>query len=530
MITSKSLVYFFIPKSIHFLGYLPKVLCDNSYLFRYTTHVDQFALQLQKARSRMSSGQYKEAFDLIVDQEVQNLSSLLKKIECLIDIGFILRDEKILKYGLYLLDKHGSEVLEVEDLAPFYFLNLANQLVNMVTLSSYSDEYFGYYQRKELLRARECYEKALSYENLSEDLAYRIHLGLGRILQISGRGIEALSHYQAALKYKPDDPEVLIEKIRLMTTYARLNGSNSRELLKEAWHLSYRIDEEDSPQEGLVLRKQILELVSDREFLEAEEEYPRHSIVTNSEKEHEYTMFSLRHSLYLNLCGFCRKCDFAAGDRARFSSGSLTIHPQQKKRYISLSVSFARLSELYRTGRFLLIDGISDNSDRNYADPGGNRPGVAGYATGTMEYYLLRNAFLHGWSLWEAVKEYLEIFWDRQIPGCESLMDFFHKQGKIRSVWEEIRSPAFHAVYDLYLDCMTGSLQYLLSTFRELSRPLKNGSAIMEVQDLRKKTLKLYSVLRQVILYLGTLHERNEYQDASWDFPRPLYNFINTEM
>ncbi len=479
----------------------------------------------------MSSGQYQEAFDLIVDQEVQNLSSLLKKIECLIDIGFILRDEKILKYGLYLLDKHGSEVLEVEDLAPFYFLNLANQLVNMVTLSSYSNEYFGYYQRKELLRARECYEKALSYENLSDHLAYRIRLGLGRILHISGRGIEALGHYQAALKYKPDDPEVLTEKIRLMTAYARLNGSNTRELLKEAWHLTYRIDEgEDAAQEGLVLRKKILELHRDREFLEAEEEYPRHSIVTNSEQEHEYTMFSLRHSLYLNLCGFCRKCDFAAGDRARFSSGSLTIHPQQKKRYISLSVSFGRLSELYRTGRFLLIDGITHTDGRDYADPGGNKPGVAGYAPGTMEYYLLRNAFLHGWSLWGAVKEYLEIFWDRRIPGSETLMEYFHDRGKIRPVWEETRSPAFHAVYDLFQDAMTGSLSFLYSTYRELSHPLKNGSAIMEVSDLREKTLTLYSVLRHVILYLGVLHERNEFQDPSWDFPRPLYNFINTEL
>ena len=137
---------------------------------------------LQAARGKMSAGQYQEAFNLIVDQEVQSLSALLKKIECMVDIGFIIRDERILRYGLYLLEKHGSEVLEVEDLAPVYFLNLANQYINMVTLSSYNDEFFGYYEGTELLRAREFYEKALSYGNVSTDITVSVHLGLARAL------------------------------------------------------------------------------------------------------------------------------------------------------------------------------------------------------------------------------------------------------------------------------------------------------------------------------------------------------------
>ncbi len=480
----------------------------------------------------MSSGQYQEAFHLIVDQDVQNLSSLLKKIECLIDIGFILRDEKILKYGLYLLEKHGSEVLEVEDLAPVYFLNLANQLTNMVTLSSYDNEFFGYFERNELLRARECYEKALSYENLSDDLLFRIRLGLGRILFIAGRSVEALAEYQAALKIKPGDPDALEDKIQLMTVCSGLNSSNRNELLREAWHMSYRIEkEEDDPDhDGMVLRKRILEIFSDRAFLEGEEEYPLHSIVTNSEPEHQYTMFCLRHNLYLNLCGFCRKCDFAAGDRARFSSASLTIHPQQKKRYTSLSVSYSRLAELYKTGRFLLIDSIVREDDRTYADPGGLKTGLAGYKSGTLDYYLLRNAYLHGWSIWDGIKDFLGLYWDRMDLTHSGLNDFFHDRGKIRKSWLESNSPSFHALYDLYQDCLKGNKMYLHETYRSLSRPLAEGSVIMDISELQDRTLELYKILRHAILYLGILHERNEYQVKKWFFPRPLYNFFITEL
>ncbi|OQY33368.1 MAG: hypothetical protein B6241_08065 [Spirochaetaceae bacterium 4572_59] len=169
--------------------------------------VDTFLVHLQDARRKMSVGQYREAFNLIIDLEVQSLSSLLKKIECMIDIGFILRDEKILRYGIYLLEKHGSEVLEVEDLAPVYFLNLANQYVNMVTLSSYNDDYFAYYSRNELLKAREFYERALSYKNLPVELSYQIRIGLARVLYIAGRGVEALEQYQASLKIPSEQPE-----------------------------------------------------------------------------------------------------------------------------------------------------------------------------------------------------------------------------------------------------------------------------------------------------------------------------------
>ena len=276
--------------------------------------MDTFLVHLQDAREKMSAGQYQEAFKLIVDLDVQSLPSLLKKIECMIDIGFILRDEKILRYGIYLLEKHGSEVLEVEDLAPVYFLNLANQYANMITLSSYNDDYFGYYSRGELLRAREFYEKALSYDNLTAELSFQIRLGLGRILFTAGRGVEALEQYQAALKFKADDRDCLMEKGQLMSEYARINSLNSGELLREVWHLSLTgmSDEtgHEDDQSELELRSRILEQMPDRSFLEAEEEYPLHSIVTNSEEEHQYTMYSLRHNLYLNLCGFCRKCDF----------------------------------------------------------------------------------------------------------------------------------------------------------------------------------------------------------------------------
>ena len=278
----------------------------------------------------------------------------------------------------------------------------------------------------------------------------------------------------------------------------------------------------------MLLRGRIKELLPQREFLDAEEEYPLHSIVTNSEEEHQYTMFSLRHNLYLNLCGFCKKCDYAVGDKARFSRSSMTIHPQQKKRYTSLSVCFNRLGELFRTGRFLLTDAVNCDRRRGYAEPADAKPGLSGYTPGTLNYYLLRNAFLHGWSLWDSLKDYLELYWGEETGRYKDLSDFFLGQSGVRESWCAKKSPSLHAVYDLYRDCLNGRYKNLFARYKTLSSPVRQGVGTADEKALETETIELYRVLRHAILYLGIMHERNEFQNKSWDFPRPLYNFFIT--
>ncbi|OQY33367.1 MAG: hypothetical protein B6241_08060 [Spirochaetaceae bacterium 4572_59] len=304
--------------------------------------------------------------------------------------------------------------------------------------------------------------------------------------------------------------------------------------MKEAWHLcQYSVNlkgDEIEDQQELELRGRIKELIPDRIFLDEEEEYPLHSIITNSEEEYQYTMFSLKHNLYLNLCGFCRKCDFAVGDQVRLSSSSFTIRQNQKNRFTSLSICYNRLMELYRAGRFFLIE--SENQDRKhfYAEPGNLKIGLTGYRPGSMRYYLLRNAFLHGWTLWDSVKDYLLTFWDSPEKDLPSLYQFFHDMKGVKNELSASQSPSLHAIYDLYMDCIKGSRRKLSDTVNSLKHPLQDGHSMsISEEELREQTIELYKIQRSVILYLGIMHERNEFQNQKWTFPRPLYNFFMSE-
>jgi len=477
----------------------------------------------------MDDGQYQKAFDLIVDQDVHSLPDLLGKIECLIDIGFILRDEKILRYGLYLLEKHGSEVLEVPDLGPLYFLNLGHQYANMVTLSSFSDEYYGFFAGAEQVKAREYYERVLSYESVSDDVRFEACKGLGQMFQSSGRGLEALEAYQKALKIRPGSREILHEKIRLMREYALPSLPNRTEFLQEAWTLLIKStdirDADDDGHEDDVLKARLTGTGLDRAVLETPGEYPIHTITTRSDEELFYKTFSSENRLFMNLCSFCRKCDFSVGDTLELSSSSLTIMPGQKKRFVRLNRQYQLMKENYSSGRYLLTDALSTGRHkeylfRQYVDDSRH----TGSTPEGHRFFQLKSSFLAGWSLWDAAGEFISIFWDVENPG--SLETLFFSKKSVRSEWMQTRSPSLHSVFELFTECLSGRDR----TLGQLAERLKKGPASwidMDADQLERQCIRLYAKLNLMIQYLGIMHERNEFSYGIWDFPRPLYNFVS---
>jgi len=477
----------------------------------------------------MDDGQYQKAFDLIVDQDVHSLPDLLGKIECLIDIGFILRDEKILRYGLYLLEKHGSEVLEVPDLGPLYFLNLGHQYANMVTLSSFNDEYYGFFLRAEQVKAREYYERVLSYDSVSEQVRFEAYKGIGQMFQSSGRGLEALESYQKALRIRPDSREILHEKIRLMREYALPSLPNRVEFLQEAWALMMKSantrDADEDDQEDEILKTRLRECGLKRGVLETPGEYPLHTISTHSEEEHFYKVFCHENRLFMNLCSFCRKCDFSAGDTLELSSSSLTIMTGQKKRFVRLNRQFQQIKENYSAGRYLLTDALNSGRQkeylyRQYIDESRH----TGSSPEGQRFFELKSSFLAGWSLWDCAAEFIAIFWDINNPG--TLESLFFSGKMVRSEWLKKKSPSIHSIFELYVECFKGGDK----TLSQMADILKKGSVSwldIDLDDLCRLCKKLYRKLNLMIQYLGIMHERNEFSSWIWDFPRPLYNFVS---
>lgn len=504
----------------------------------YNGSVEAFSLQINTTRNLMEQGRYRKAFELIVNQEVQSLTELLEKIECLVDIGIMLRDEKILRYSLYLLETHSREVEEVRDLAPFYFLNLAHQYANMVSLSSFEPESYGFFKRAEQVKARFFYEKVLAFEALPPRTAFEAWAGLGKMYQSTGRGLEALQAYQQALKIYPDSREILQDKVRLMAEYALPALPNRREFLQEAMTLlkkSSALRAGEDEQEELLLKSRLAQAGLTREELEAEGEYPVNTFPVSGEEEMRFRRFCLDSRLYVNVCGFCRKCEFSIGDHFSLSSSGLTIHPGQTKRFVTLRRLYAVMMGIYTAGRSDLAEALAVCHEPVYWNKSffslGNRQE---FPLKKPAFFRLVSSYLAAWKLWDHGAVFLALYWGHGKASSMETLFFKHPGGEAAGTGEEVKafwlnktSPSLHAVFDLYMDCTRGRDQDLALLANKLSQP--DFLDFPSFEGLAEKCTRLYAKASLLLQYLGIMHERREISGGKWEFSHPLYNFAGIQ-
>lgn len=117
----------------------------------------------------------------------------------------------------------------------------------------------------------------------------------------------------------------------------------------------------------------------------------------------------------------------------------------------------------------------------------------------------------------------MAVFWG--LEPEKDMHSLFYKGKDLKEGWQKIKSPSAHAVFDLYTDCLIGRNKNLARTAEILDRGISHSEK-MDSDELQKNCIQLYKEMNLVIQYLGIMHERNEYSNTNWDFPRPLYNFV----
>ena len=257
---------------------------------------------ITKARKLMEEGEYRKAFDLVIDVPAEDARDLFNKVACLTDIGFVLRDEKVLRYGIYLLENHGEEIAMVPEYTPFVYINLANQYANMGALYSYNDDYWSYYRESELDRAKNCYLKALDAEDLNPSLKGEIYGNLASVYLNLGRRWEALECYEYALSQRSGDRNYLEKKCSLMLEEAHFNDENRQVLFREVYGRAGEVlaDKENyDRQERFKAMEEYLEGRLSAEEKKEEEIYPSGTLETENSFQHYYVGFCVKKGCML---------------------------------------------------------------------------------------------------------------------------------------------------------------------------------------------------------------------------------------
>ncbi|MDC7220130.1 MAG: hypothetical protein PQJ59_09330 [Spirochaetales bacterium] len=469
---------------------------------------------ISRARQLMDDGEYRKAFDLIIDHPVEDARDLFNKIACLTDIGFVLRDEKVLRYGIYLLENHGEEIALVPEYTPFVYINLANQYANMGALYSFNDDYWSYYRESELDRAKNCYLKALEADDLEPALKGEIYGNLASVYLNLGRRWEALECYENALSQHGADRNYLEKKCSLMLEMAHFNDENRQTLFREVYARAGEIlaDREDyALQERFASMTEYLETRLSTEEKGEEEIYPSGTLETEDSFQHYYVGFCVKNRLYVNICSFCCRCDYALGDRAVFDSRRFQLQ-RGEGNYYKLVSGFNRLKERYMAGRYLLgVAGFEEGS-LAFAEMLAPRAKLRDYKEQTINETLCETAFVTGWEIIESIGPLLALYLDGKSHFSGSLGELFEEEGEFMEMVRREKHPSLHGVYNIYYDLRKGIYAYLYHMNGTLRRPFTDE---LSLQTYPKKgqlesTILLYRNLRNMIIYLMSLFDSRE--------------------
>jgi tetratricopeptide (TPR) repeat protein len=469
---------------------------------------------ISQARKLMHQGEYRKAFDLIIDQPAEDARDLFNKIACLTDIGFVLRDEKVLRYGIYLLENHGEEIAMVPEYTPFVYINLANQYANMGALYSFNDDFWSYYRESELDRAKNCYLRALEAEDLKPALKGEIYGNLASVYLNLGRRWEALECYENALRQHGGDRNYLVKKCSLMLETAQFNGENRQVLYKEVFYRATEVlaDREDyTLQEQFTAMQEYLDGMIPAEEKKEEEIYPSGTLETEDSFQHHYVGFCVKHHLYINICSFCCRCDYSVGDRAVFDSRRFQLQ-RGEGNYYKLVSGFNRLKERYMAGRYLLgVAGFEEDS-LAFADMLAPRAQLRDYKERSINETLCESAFMTGWEIIESIGPLIALYLDGKSHFNGTLGDLFSEEGDSMEQVRREKHPSLHAIYNIYYDLTKGIYRYLFHLNGTLRRPFTDEVSLGNYPEKGQleSTILLYRSLRNMIIYLMSLFDSRE--------------------
>lgn len=490
-----------------------------------------FREKLKKAQESAQAGNYRQALTLIIDEEVSSVRELFNKIAILIDVGFALRDEKVLRYGIYLFEEHHREIIVLVDYRALVYYNLGNQYANMATLKSFDNDYYSSFSRSELQKAKHYYYQALESDRLEPDLKRDIHISLGNCFRTLGRFEEALEHYNAALAVDPDSLAALDNKTELMIGLSSLYRDRRDEILKESWDLIHSGMEKD----GAVHRKEsfqrnmtaISRIISRKTYLEETQELPNWTLESSSDFEHFYITWCIKNRLYLNLCNFCRKCDYAAGDYATIKKQDISIGKEDRGRFLRLSSAYNKLKTDFVGARFLLILSRYGDIDLRFVNAMAPMIEIPGVGELDIRASLLEQSFLSLWRIWDGIASFLNIYMSLNISGFVYMKEIWYRDGEVKKEIIEKRDLLLNAVYDIYCDMYQGKFEKLPLLFEILSgnRNIVSNGALREEMDREALTIELFQVVRHVLMICMQMLDSEENDDSEFRINFPLYSF-----
>lgn len=479
----------------------------------------------QKAVQKMDAGDFEGALNLAYrirtlgsDYHISHVVSGL-----LIDIGFGLGKEEIVKEGVELLQRDFESIVNHEEYAPTAHYNLSNGYCNLFRLKMMKDPHAAYFKETELDLARVYYRKALEYDLQDAMLASQIWANLGNCFDTLGRVVDALECYEQSLKWKPDHGMALGNKGIALHYYALVCGEHQATYLTEAYSLLSQALKLGVLPEAVNTFSEYLEDIKkqfpDKETLDKPSKFPGYKIDAQSEFERFLVEFCLKNKLFLNVCNFCQKCNAAIGDTAVIKKMIVQIRQDienkssKNNRYLRLSAYLNQIKQDYVSARFLLVLSRYKGFNLDFVDSHVTIINTLDYSVHNIYIQLVKTSFRSFYNVLDKIACFINDYLELGIP--ERDVNFrkiwYSKRKKVHKKIEKTKNPSLNALFDIHRGFRKdGPYEKLQETRNALTHRFVAVKMLQELEDegnmfedtLVRRTIELAKIVRSAIIYL----------------------------
>lgn len=479
----------------------------------------------------INKGDYQKALNCLRVLEAKNYNNksiIFNMASLLIDIGFGLKNSKIVREGI---DK-GEKLLKdpsCKDLKANLYYNCANGYMSIYQIEY--DKKRGIKQivdNKNLQDAKRNFREAIKeVKNFDFKLKRRLWTNYGNCLNSLGRVIEALYAYEEALKIDFNFSMALGNKAKAMRFFADISGIYKAAVYIKSYQILKSILENEDLIEfgGIAAKrgfeneiKKIESKFKDKSLLTKNLEHPQYDLTHATSFEKFYIEFCSKHKLFLNFHIHEGKCEVSIVDPIFIN---IITSINDNKTFYDLAKYINQIKEDYITARLLLVQSQFKRGDFDNISRRTTFVNTLDYSVFNIYIGLLKSAFKEAYNILDKISRFINEYYGLGIRDNIYFTTIWQykvnrNDWRIKPTIINSKNISLYSLYDIFLDFKSGHYKKIKDIRDALTheRLIIYDSSILTKWDnkddkynigfdtMLSQTIKLLQLIKSSIIYL----------------------------
>jgi Flp pilus assembly protein TadD len=483
------------------------------------------AEEMKNISSLINQGKFQEALKRITSYETQNPDDKtlqFNKLGFLVDIGFGLNDQSVIRQGLDIGEQNLVNLKDTKYKANIHY-NLANGYLSLYGLAERKSGLEIIPQSENLQKAKLHFREALKLcDEFNFDFKKQIFVNYGNCLDTLGRGVEALYSYDNAIQIDKNFSMAIGNKAKALRFFADISGQYRGAIYLESYQaIKSIIDKQDLIAVGGLSAKKSFEdemqkiqaLFKDKIDLTKKLEHKKFSTTKLSEFEIFFLDFCVKEKLFLNFHIHNNQCESAITDPIFIS---LITKIEDNDTFYQLAKYINQIKEDYAIARLLLVQSQFKRADYDSISRRTTFVNTLDYSQFNLYFGLLKAAFKEAYNILDKIAVFINDYYNLGLSENKIyITKIWQKDKKIREEILKSKNISLYALYDIYQDFKSDHYKDIqnirnVSTHRKLvifdsmltDWDKKDDKHNIGYDTMLSETINLLRLTKSAIIYL----------------------------